>query len=68
MPASQSREIYYALRRLGKTVEWVRYHNGGHRPPNTIEESIDFENRIVGWYDKYLKKKDGKKTTDGGGY
>ncbi len=56
VPASQSREIYYALRRLGKDVEWVRYVNGAHRPPNSVEESIDFENRILAWYDKYLKK------------
>jgi dipeptidyl aminopeptidase/acylaminoacyl peptidase len=56
VPASQSREIYYALRRLGREVEWVRYVNGGHRPPNSVNESIDFENRILGWYDKYLKK------------
>lgn len=57
VPANQSRELYYALRRLGKEVEWVRYVNGGHRPPNSVTESIDFENRIVGWYDKYLKPK-----------
>jgi dipeptidyl aminopeptidase/acylaminoacyl peptidase len=56
VPASQSREIYYALRRLGKEVEWVRYVNGAHRPPNSVEEAIDFENRILAWYDKYLKK------------
>jgi dipeptidyl aminopeptidase/acylaminoacyl peptidase len=62
VPASQSREMYYALRRLGKEVEWVRYTRGGHRPPNSLEESVDFENRILGWYDKYLKK-GGKKTT-----
>ncbi len=55
VPASQSREIYYALRRLGKTVEWVRYVDGGHRPPNSVEESVDFERRILAWYDKYLK-------------
>jgi dipeptidyl aminopeptidase/acylaminoacyl peptidase len=55
VPASQSREIYYALRRLGKTVEWVRYVDGGHRPPNTVEESVDFERRILAWYDKHLK-------------
>jgi len=67
VPAIQSREIYYALRRLGKTVQWVRYYNGGHRPPNTNEESIDFEGRILAWYDKYLKKDDAKKTTDGTG-
>ena len=55
VPASQSREIYYALRRLGKEVEWVRYVNGAHRPPNSVAESIDFEQRILAWYDKYLK-------------
>ena len=55
VPASQSREIYYALRRLGRDVEWVRYVNGAHRPPNTVAEAIDFEMRILGWYDKYLK-------------
>jgi dipeptidyl aminopeptidase/acylaminoacyl peptidase len=55
VPASQSREIYYALRRLGKEVEWVRYVNGAHRPPNSVAESIDFEQRILAWHDKYLK-------------
>jgi dipeptidyl aminopeptidase/acylaminoacyl peptidase len=60
VPSSQSREIYYALRRLGKQVEWVRYVNGAHRPPNSVAESMDFEERIAGWYDKYLKE-DSKK-------
>ena len=55
VPASQSREIYYALRRLGRDVEWVRYANGGHRPPNSVSETVDFETRILKWYDKYLK-------------
>jgi dipeptidyl aminopeptidase/acylaminoacyl peptidase len=55
VPASQSREIYYALRRLGREVEWVRYANGGHRPPNSVAETVDFETRILRWYDKYLK-------------
>jgi len=55
VPASQSREIYYALRRLGKDVEWVRYANGAHRPPNSAAESVDFEQRILAWYDTYLK-------------
>jgi dipeptidyl aminopeptidase/acylaminoacyl peptidase len=55
VPASQSREIYYALRRLGRDVEWVRYVNGAHRPPNSVAESVDFETRIVAWYDKYLR-------------
>ena len=64
VPASQSREMYYALRRLGKEVEWVRYVNGGHRPPNSKAESIDFEQRIVAWYDKHLKKDQKKKDTN----
>jgi dipeptidyl aminopeptidase/acylaminoacyl peptidase len=63
VPASQSREMYYALRRLGKEVEWVRYVNGGHRPPNSNAEAIDFEQRILAWYDKYLKKDPKKKET-----
>jgi dipeptidyl aminopeptidase/acylaminoacyl peptidase len=61
VPASQSREMYYAMRRLGKEVEWVRYVNGGHRPPNSAAETVDFEQRILAWYEKYLKK-DQKKT------
>ncbi len=60
VPASQSREIYYALRRLGKEVEWVRYVNGAHRPPDSVAEATDFEQRIVAWYDAHLKK-DAKK-------
>ena len=56
VPDSQSREIYYALRRLGREVEWVHYVNGAHRPPDSVAEAIDFEGRILGWFDKYLKK------------
>jgi len=43
VPSSQSREIYYALRRLGREVEWVRYVHGAHRPPDSVSEAIDFE-------------------------
>jgi dipeptidyl aminopeptidase/acylaminoacyl peptidase len=64
VPSSQSREMYYALRRLGKEVEWVRYVNGGHRPPNSNAESIDFEGRILAWYDKHLKGDLRKKGTE----
>jgi dipeptidyl aminopeptidase/acylaminoacyl peptidase len=56
VPASQSREIYYALRRLGREVEWVRYVNGAHRPPTSVAEAVDFETRILAWHDKYLRK------------
>ena len=53
--ALQSQEIYYALRRLGKTCVWLRYHNGPHGGPNTPEERADMYKRMIAWYDKYLK-------------
>lgn len=52
----QSQEIYYALRRLGKKVVWLRYHNGGHGGPDTAAERKDMYKRMLDWYDKYLKK------------
>ena len=67
VPSSQSREIYYALRRLNRDVEWVRYVNGAHRPPNSAAEAIDFETRILAWYDKYLKPADAVKPSPAGG-
>jgi hypothetical protein len=39
---------------------WVRYVNGAHRPPNSVAEAIDFETRILAWYDKYLKSEEKK--------
>jgi dipeptidyl aminopeptidase/acylaminoacyl peptidase len=48
--------------RLGKEVEWVRYANGAHRR-RTVAESVDFENRILAWYEKYLKADASKKKT-----
>jgi len=57
VPARQGMEMYYALRRLNKEVEWVSYINGGHgMPTSTIEEVRDYTRRIVDWYDSHLKK------------
>ncbi len=56
VPATQSMEMFYALRRLDKEVEWVSYINGGHgMPTNTIEEIKDYHKRIIDWYDSHLK-------------
>jgi dipeptidyl aminopeptidase/acylaminoacyl peptidase len=56
VPANNTREMFYALRRLGKTVEWVNYMNSGHGTPGTtVEDFTDFHRRILAWYDKYLK-------------
>jgi len=56
VPALNTREMYYALRRLGKPVVWANYVNGGHGIPNTTEvEFTDYHQRVLDWYAKYLK-------------
>jgi len=56
VPALNTREMYYALRRLGRHVEWVNYAEGGHGIPMTNErEFTHFHDTLVGWYDRWLK-------------
>ena len=56
VPPRQLMEMYYALRRLNKEVEWVSYTNGGHgMPTTTVEEVKDYHKRIIAWYDAHLK-------------
>jgi dipeptidyl aminopeptidase/acylaminoacyl peptidase len=67
VPALNTREMYYALRRLGKTVVWAHYMNSGHGTPSTTESDfIDYHQRILDWYDKYLKTKKGTNVSDSG--
>lgn len=62
VPARNSAEMYYALRRLGKEVVWVNYMNSGHGTPGTtVEDFTDYHVRILQWYDKYLKGDKSKK-------
>jgi dipeptidyl aminopeptidase/acylaminoacyl peptidase len=57
VPARNTAGMFYALRRLGKQVEWVDYLNGGHAwPLSTADDFIDFHRRIVEWFDRYLKR------------
>ena len=56
MPADNTREMFYALRRLGKEVVWVNYMNGGHGAGNaSVADYVDYLTRILGWYDSHLK-------------
>lgn len=56
VPARQAMEMYYAMRRLGKRVEWVNYTHGGHGMPRaTEEEVVDYHHRLLDWFDTYLK-------------
>jgi dipeptidyl aminopeptidase/acylaminoacyl peptidase/tetratricopeptide (TPR) repeat protein len=56
VPADNSREMYYALRRLGKPVTWVNYMNSGHGTPGTTaEDFLDYHARISAFFNQQLK-------------
>lgn len=58
VPADNTREMYYALRRLGKEVTWVNYLNGGHGGGTaTAEDFLDMHRRVIEFYDAKLKSK-----------
>ena len=60
VPAINSREMYYALRRLGKDVTWVSYAKGGHGTPlSSMDDWMDFHQRLLAFYDSKLKKPTG---------
>ncbi|MCG8469079.1 MAG: prolyl oligopeptidase family serine peptidase [Gemmatimonadetes bacterium] len=68
VPARTTLEMYYALRRLGKDVEWVNYTNGGHGMPRATEAEVrDYYARILEWYDRHLGADDATATTEQGG-
>ena len=67
VPELNEREMYYALRRLGKTVNWVSYTNGGHGVPSTTESDfVDYHQRVLDWYAKYLGEKRPPAASNGG--
>ncbi|MFT6873023.1 MAG: dipeptidyl aminopeptidase/acylaminoacyl peptidase [Roseivirga sp.] len=57
-------EMYYALRRLGKDLEWVNYMKGGHGAGLASIESDYYDQwaRIFKFYEKHFnpKKKEDK--------
>ncbi|HSG50362.1 MAG TPA: prolyl oligopeptidase family serine peptidase, partial [Longimicrobiales bacterium] len=52
VPATNTREMYYALRRLGKEVVWVNYMRAGHGAGRAgLEEDFrDHWDRMIAWY------------------
>ncbi|MEO8622232.1 MAG: hypothetical protein ABI625_14275, partial [bacterium] len=64
-PADNTREMYYALRRLGKEVTWVNYMNGGHGGGTaTADDFLDMHKRVLEFYDARLKTTKAKVTTN----
>jgi len=55
-PIEQSEQYYVALKRLGKTVEFVRYPGGTHLffSSGRTAYRIDYLNRVLGWFAKHL--------------
>jgi dipeptidyl aminopeptidase/acylaminoacyl peptidase len=62
VPAGNTREMYYALRRLGKECVWVNYYNGGHssRTSGNEAEFHDKWKRMIDWYKTHFNKAEGK--------
>jgi len=48
--------MFYALRQLGKTAEFVSYANGDHSlSRHSKADALDANRRILEWFDRYLK-------------
>jgi dipeptidyl aminopeptidase/acylaminoacyl peptidase len=64
-PLGQSQELYRGLKRYGVEAELVVYP----REPHGFHEEkhlLDRLNRILAWYDKYLKGDETKRTNEPG--
>jgi dipeptidyl aminopeptidase/acylaminoacyl peptidase len=62
VPADNQREMYYALRRLGREVKWVNYMDAGHGAGLAGTEE-DFHHQwetVFDWYEKHFEG-DGEK-------
>jgi dipeptidyl aminopeptidase/acylaminoacyl peptidase len=60
VPAANTREMYYALRRLGKEVVWVNYMHAGHGAGRAGSEAdfLDHWDRIFSWYESHFDSAD----------
>lgn len=54
VPIAESYEFYHALKALGIEAEMVVYPREGHSITERAHQ-IDFQNRVLAWYTKYLK-------------
>ncbi len=61
-------EVFVGLRRLGKEVEYAKYQGEGHSQAYwSYANQVDFCNRMIAWFDKYLKPRTAGLTTSAGG-
>lgn len=66
VPATNQREMYYALRRLGKEVVWVHYTAGGHGAgrASTVEDFHDHWRRMLDWFAEHFGEEAGAPATE----
>ena len=60
VPGTNTRELYYAMRRLGKDVTWVNYMKGGHGAGWASNESDYYDQwqRMLDFYEKHFFPKE----------
>jgi len=65
VPADNTREMFYALRRLGKDVTWVNYAAGGHGIPTASARDFeDFHERLVAFFERHLNGPAGERVVE----
>ena len=57
VPVSQADEMFVALKKLGIATSFVQYVGEGHgwKPEMNPHARIDLLNRMVNWFDQYIK-------------
>ena len=67
VPYRQSDEVFVGLRRLNKEAQYVTYAGEPHvlADPNNI---VDYWNRVLSWFDKYLKLEDSRLSSNSSGH
>ena len=65
VPATNQREMYYALRRLGKEVVWVHYTAGGHGAgrASTAADFADHWQRMFDWFAEHFGEEERRAAT-----
>ena len=55
-PAYLSDALFVGLRRLGKSVQYVKYEREGHFPDLwSFAHRVDYYSRLVNWFEQWLK-------------
>jgi len=67
VPPFLADEVFVALRRLGKEVEYAKYEGEGHWQGTWGHANqVDYVNRMIAWFDDHLKQPEIKKPTSDG--